>query len=80
MVLWHMPACFGWLYTTMLLGFPLDQVAKCLLTTPVQYWIGWRFHRGAYVALRGGRCARAAACSYCPACSWGSPCCAALLR
>ncbi|EFN54171.1 hypothetical protein CHLNCDRAFT_135599 [Chlorella variabilis] len=44
-----------WLYCTMVLGFPLDQVAKCLLTAPVQFWIGWRFHRGAYAALRRGR-------------------------
>jgi Cu+-exporting ATPase len=25
-----------------------------VLTTPVQYWIGWRFHRGAWKALRRG--------------------------
>ena len=30
-------------------------MAKCLLTAPVQFWIGWRFHRGAYAALRRGR-------------------------
>lgn len=38
-------------------GFPLDQVLKCLLTTPVQFVLGWRFHRGAFRALRSGRCA-----------------------
>lgn len=38
-----------------ILGFPLDQLAKCLLATPVQFVIGWRFHRGAYLALKSGR-------------------------
>ena len=42
-------------------GFPLDQLLKWGLTTPVQFWIGWRFHRGAYKALRSGRCAWARA-------------------
>ncbi|WP_300452555.1 heavy metal translocating P-type ATPase [Accumulibacter sp.] len=27
---------------------------QCLLATPVQFWIGWRFYLGAYHALRGG--------------------------
>lgn len=54
MVTVHM-SCMGWLYQTMFLGFPLDQLAKCLLATPVQFVIGWRFHRGAYMALKNGR-------------------------
>ncbi|GBF98396.1 copper-transporting ATPase-like, partial [Raphidocelis subcapitata] len=37
-----------------LLGFPLDQWTKWALATPVQFVIGWRFHRGAYKALRRG--------------------------
>jgi Cu+-exporting ATPase len=44
-----------WLHSTQVAGFPLDQVVKCLLTSPVQFVSGWRFHRGAYTALRGGR-------------------------
>ncbi len=38
-----------------LLGFPLDQLLRLGFATPVQFWCGWRFHRGAYLALRGGR-------------------------
>ena len=45
-------------------GFPLDQVVKCLLATPVQFVLGWRFHRGAYRALRSGRCAPALGVSH----------------
>ena len=48
-------ASFSWLYTIQLWGFPLDQLIKLALATPVQYWVGWRFHRGAYMALRSGR-------------------------
>lgn len=47
--------CMRGMYHIMIGGFPVDQIAKCLLTTPVQYGIGWRFHRGAYMALRSGR-------------------------
>ena len=36
------------------LGFPLGELLKWGLTTPVQFVIGWRFHRGAYKALRRG--------------------------
>lgn len=35
-------------------GFRVDEVVKWLLTTPVQFWIGWRFHKGAWKALRRG--------------------------
>ena len=41
-------------------GFPADQLLRLGFTTPVQFWLGWRFHRGAYQALRAGRCARMA--------------------
>lgn len=51
----------GWLYPelasilrTQILGFPVDELAKWILTTPVQFVIGWRFHRGAIGALRRG--------------------------
>ncbi len=27
---------------------------QLLLATPVQFWIGWRFYRGAFLSLRGG--------------------------
>ena len=38
-----------------LLGFPLAEVVKWGFTTPVQFWIGARFHLGALKALRNGR-------------------------
>ncbi|HHY48021.1 MAG TPA: cation-translocating P-type ATPase, partial [Firmicutes bacterium] len=31
-----------------------DRVVLFLLTTPVQFWAGWRFYRGAYAAARHG--------------------------
>eukprot|EP00884_Botryococcus_braunii_P009380 jgi/Botrbrau1/18443/Bobra.0072s0030.1 len=36
-------------------GFPLEEIIKWGFTTPIQFWIGWRFHAGAYHALRKGR-------------------------
>lgn len=45
----------SWLYTTMVLGFPLNELVKWAFATPVQFWIGWRFHAGAWRALRAGR-------------------------
>jgi len=44
-----------WLYTTTFWGFPLDELIKWGFTTPVQYGSGWRFHKGAWVALQRGR-------------------------
>ncbi|KAK9810274.1 hypothetical protein WJX72_007760 [[Myrmecia] bisecta] len=38
-----------------LFGFPLNQVIKWALTTPVQFVIGWRFHAGAWKAIKSGR-------------------------
>jgi Cu+-exporting ATPase len=35
-------------------GFRLDELLKWGLATPVQFWIGWRFHKGAAKALRRG--------------------------
>lgn len=32
----------------------LPRWLQLALATPVQFWIGWRFYRGAYAALRGG--------------------------
>ena len=34
------------------LGFPLNELLKWVLTTPVQFVIGWRFLEGAYKSLR----------------------------
>lgn len=56
MVLPMMPVCEQ-LFRVQLLGFPLNEVIKWACVTPVQFWIGWRFHAGAWRALRGGRCA-----------------------
>ncbi len=41
-----------------ILGFPLDEIIKWALVTPVQFSIGWRFHKGAWQALWNRRCAR----------------------
>ena len=43
------------LYTTMVLGFPLNELVKWAFSTPVQFWIGWRFHSGAWKAIRARR-------------------------
>lgn len=43
------------LYTTMVLGFPLNELIKWAFSTPVQFWIGWRFHSGAFKAIRARR-------------------------
>lgn len=32
----------------------LPPYGQLLLATPVQFWIGWRFYRGAFASLRGG--------------------------
>lgn len=45
----------NWLYTVMLFGFPLNELLKWALATPVQFWVGARFHLGAWRALRGRR-------------------------
>ena len=58
MVLPMMPGCEA-LFKTHLLGFPLDELLKWALATPVQFWVGWRFHAGAWKALRNGRWAHA---------------------
>eukprot|EP00879_Flechtneria_rotunda_P007448 GHRR01007813.1.p1 GENE.GHRR01007813.1~~GHRR01007813.1.p1 ORF type:complete len:490 (+),score=138.59 GHRR01007813.1:1423-2892(+) len=37
-----------------LFGFRVDELLKWALATPVQFWIGWRFHRNAWKALKRG--------------------------
>ncbi|KAG2433084.1 hypothetical protein HYH02_012788 [Chlamydomonas schloesseri] len=37
-----------------ILGFPCNQLVKWVLATPVQFVVGWRFHKGAIKALRRG--------------------------
>ena len=54
MVLPMMPGCEA-LFKIHLFGFPLDELLKWAFATPVQFWIGWRFHSGAVKALRNGR-------------------------
>jgi P-type Cu+ transporter len=44
----------GSILRTQILGFPFDELAKCILTTPVQFVIGWRFHHGALKSLQRG--------------------------
>ncbi|KAL4449504.1 hypothetical protein ABPG77_007148 [Micractinium sp. CCAP 211/92] len=36
-------------------GFTLGELLAFVLATPVQFWVGWTFHRGAVRALRRGR-------------------------
>ena len=51
-----LPRLYSWLMATMVLGFPLDELLKWGLTTPVQFGAGGRrFHSGAVRALRAGR-------------------------
>ncbi|KAL4539494.1 hypothetical protein Ndes2437B_g02135 [Nannochloris sp. 'desiccata'] len=45
----------GFIYTHMFLGFPLNELIKWIFSTPVQFWIGWRFHSGAWKAIRARR-------------------------
>eukprot|EP00775_Hariotina_reticulata_P005342 gene5342-5579_t len=54
MVLPMLPGSEAVLSAPILWGFRVDEVVKWLLTTPVQFWIGWRFHKGAWKALRRG--------------------------
>lgn len=35
-------------------GFRCDELLKWALATPVQFWVGWRFHKGAWKAIRRG--------------------------
>ena len=57
MVLPMMPGCEA-LFKAHMLGFPLDELLKWAFATPVQFWIGWRFHAGAWKALKNGRWGR----------------------
>ncbi|GAB4815110.1 hypothetical protein N2152v2_002156 [Parachlorella kessleri] len=50
-----MTGCMRGMMMAQVWGFPLPQVLKLILVTPVQFVIGWRFHRGAFKALRTGR-------------------------
>lgn len=54
MVLPMMPGCEA-LFKAHFLGFPLDELLKWTLASPVQFWIGWRFHAGAWKALKNSR-------------------------
>ena len=42
-------------YSTMILGFPLNELIKWAFATPVQFWMGWRFHKGAWKAIKSRR-------------------------
>eukprot|EP00210_Caulerpa_lentillifera_P002355 g2260.t1 len=37
-----------------ILGIPFDVWFKCIMTTPVQFVLGWRFQKGAFQALKHG--------------------------
>ena len=48
------PAAARSAISTEIFGFPCNELVKWLMTTPVQFVVGWRFHKGAYKALRRG--------------------------
>jgi Cu+-exporting ATPase len=50
----YIPGPKEWLETDVN-GFMLGEIIAFALATPVQFVIGWTFHRGAYKALRRGR-------------------------
>ncbi|GIL57370.1 hypothetical protein Vafri_12621 [Volvox africanus] len=54
MVLPMMPGTEGFMSTPLIWKIPCNQVVKWALATPVQFIVGWRFHRGAFKALRRG--------------------------
>ncbi|GIL89731.1 hypothetical protein Vretifemale_17508 [Volvox reticuliferus] len=54
MVLPMMPGSEGFMSTPIIWKIPCNQVVKWALATPVQFIVGWRFHRGALKALRRG--------------------------
>lgn len=53
MVLPHLPA-FIWMYKGFVQKVTLASFLKWALATPVQFSIGWRFHKGAYKSLNNG--------------------------
>lgn len=53
MVIPHVPG-YGNAIRAPVFGFPCDQMLKWALATPVQFVIGWRFHKGAWKALKRG--------------------------
>ncbi|GLI67539.1 hypothetical protein VaNZ11_011761 [Volvox africanus] len=54
MVLPMIPGSEGFMSTPIIWKIPCNQVVKWALATPVQFIVGWRFHRGAFKALRRG--------------------------
>lgn len=36
-------------------GFTIGNIVSFALATPVQFWVGWTFHKGAWKAMRRGR-------------------------
>ena len=43
------------LLDVLLFGFPVGQLLKWALATPIQFWVGRRFYVGAWKSLRNGR-------------------------
>ena len=68
MVLPAFPAARPALDARLLGGFSLGELVKWACATPVQFYIGWRFHAGAWAALRNGRCAPPALPALCMLC------------
>lgn len=54
MIFMNIPAINKGLETTVG-GFMIGDIVSFALATPVQFWVGWTFHYGAWRALRRGR-------------------------
>jgi Cu+-exporting ATPase len=54
MIFMYIPAIKQGLMTKVVNMLDVGQVLRCILTTPVQFVIGWRFYYGAYKSLRHG--------------------------
>lgn len=50
----QMPVMFGWWSGSDAHHDLVPRWLQCVLATPVQFWVGARFYRGAWAALRGG--------------------------
>eukprot|EP00002_Diphylleia_rotans_P038964 TRINITY_DN892_c0_g1_i4.p1 TRINITY_DN892_c0_g1~~TRINITY_DN892_c0_g1_i4.p1 ORF type:complete len:586 (-),score=112.13 TRINITY_DN892_c0_g1_i4:1405-3162(-) len=54
MVLIHTPMVNNWLGYCVYGHLPIGDFISAILSTPVQFWIGWRFYVGSYKALKHG--------------------------
>jgi Cu+-exporting ATPase len=57
MILPHHSPFSEWLNQTLVPGLQLRNLLLFLLATPVQFWLGWGFYKGAYKAICHSRSA-----------------------